>query len=429
MNWGLRSLLLIALLAGCTQPVPPGAQVTVLYPPDGVMVDPNPALLVAAQAWGPGFLASFFGGDVGIDKYSGPLFGIPLVIKVDGKLVRKLSGASLYRVRLAGLTEGPLEITVYGIGMRKRVVLQVLKRLPVHFAPTAPLPPPPSEVATAVGRKAQSLEARSTRLLRSGDSVLAVLERDDGWMLWRLPTDPQAAARRLAGAPELKLDRNGQSVYPTFVPCGDNAFLVVIPGAEVKVHRLGPEGQRSWHWSTAAVAQQAAGSGLKISSAPRELDALCFGSYAVVGGFLWRDEGDGRHREGTYAMILSPKEIRRLVLMFPEGGWRVFDMQGHLVHSIDPGTVPGKGRALVRLEDGRWWVLLDEVLAPLDEGRPAVALPLPQGEAATTLDRPWPYANLRPTWSLRSGRPPRLLVKDPSGGESTYLLLVGPAIP
>jgi len=371
-----RALLaLIAPLAACTQPVPPGAQVALLHPPGGTTVGPEVGLLVAGQVWGPGFHSEAFGGDVGIDRWSVPMGGLALSVAVDGRPVRRLPGrASLQRVRLAGLAPGPHEITVAGGGLRRRLVLHVADPPPVRFVPArrdaAPSAPPPG-VAEALARAVGA----------SG---------------------------------------------PRLVPCGDGAFLAVRGGPEVEVHRLGPEGHRSWRWTTAAVARQAARLGLEIDPAPGTLEALCFGEAAAVTGPALRDDG-GRYREGRYAVLLSIREPMRLVLMPPEGGWRVLDRHGRLVRRIAPGTVPGRGRALARLGDGRWWVLLDGALAPLDDGRPALALPLPPGEAARATGVPLPYLqdeDIRPAWHLRSGRPPRLEALDPaSGNGATYLAL------
>ncbi len=374
--WAL--LALVAPLAACTQPVPPGAQVAVVHPSGGTTVGPEAELLVAGQVWGPGFHSEAFGGDVGIDRWSVPMGGLALTVAVDGQPVRRLPRrAALQRVRLAGLAPGPHEITVSGGGLRRRLVLHVADPPPVRFVPArrdAAPPAPPPRVAEALARA-----VGATR--------------------------------------------------PKLVPCGDGAFLAVRGGPEVEVHRLGPEGHRRWRWTTAAVARQAARLGLEIDPAPGPLGVLCFGEAAAVTGPALRDEGGGRYREGRYAVLLSVREPMRLVLMPPEGGWRVLDMHGRLVRRIAPGTVPGRGRALARLGDGRWWVLLDGALAPLEDGRPAVALPLPPGEAARALGRPLPYAGerIRPGWHLGSGWPPRLEALDPaSGSGSSYLALAEP---
>ncbi len=425
MRRGPGWLVLLLLLWACTQPVPPGARLLLLHPPDGTVTGPAPAMLVAAQAWGPGFHAEAFGGDVAVDRWAVLLRGLPLRVWVDGRPLRGLAGGSLHRIRLADLEPGEHAVTVSALGLRQRVVLRVTDSPAVRFVAAGAEPAVPLPVRNLVARKAADRGVRSHRLLRSGDAVLVVLEEESGWSLWRLPLAPDSAGRRLAGPPDVTVRRAAETVYPRFARCGQDAFLALFPGRTTEVYRLAPAAVRSWRWSTAEVARHATRHGLEVQPDPDALDAWCFGDHAVVLGEALRDFGGGRFAPGGYAVIIDAGTRPGMLLMPPEGGWMIVGGEGDAERAFHPGAHLGRGLGPLWLDDGRWWMLLERgALAPLDGRPPLLALPLPPDEATRTLDRPLPYLGdgIRPRWSVGSGWPPRLTVQDPAGPDASFEL-------
>ena len=427
---GLALVALAALAAaGCTVPVPPGAQLELLAPPDGAVTGPRPVVLARAVAWGPGFRYESW-------EQRGWLIALgPLAarLEVDGRPVARLTGAAWHRLALGPLPPGPHRIELRAGPLRAAAAISVAAAPPVRFA-RARLPAPgvPDALGALLDRETAARGAGGDRRARSGPRVAYVVRTraGDGWALRLLPLDPEAARARLAAPPDLVVrPPEGLPLADPGVlalePCGDGAFLVAHgsrDGEALVVRRLGSPPR----WEVRVPLETLAeGTGLVVPRPPYLERARCFGRHARA--------DVNAHEPGAQGIWDTAA-----VLVGPEGRWRA-------LRTTRPGRVEaGIGRmrwtALARgrvheppvaLGDGRWWrVRADGALAPLDGDGPAVALPLPPSSARWQAETPWRGDGDGPRWETLSGWPPRIrvtLAAPAPDHDTEYLALAGPA--
>ncbi|HHQ41809.1 MAG TPA: hypothetical protein ENK20_05920 [Chromatiales bacterium] len=428
---GLALAALAALAAaGCTVPVPPGAQLELLAPPDGAVTGPRPVVVARAVAWGPGFRYESW-------QERGWLIALgPLAarLEVDGRPVARLTGAAWHRLALGPLPPGRHRIELRAGPLRAAAAITVTAAPPVRFV-RARLPAPgvPDALGTLLDRETAARGAGGgDRRARSGPRVAYVVRTraGDGWALRLLPLDPEAAGARLAAPPDLVVrPPAGLPLADPGVlalePCGDGAFLVAHgsrDGEALVVRRLGTPPRWEVRVPLEALAER---TGLVVPRPPYLERARCFGRHARV--------DVNAHEPGAQGISDTAA-----VLLGPEGRWRALrtTRPGRVEAGIGRArwTVLARGRVHeppVALGDGRWWrVRADGALAPLDGDGPAVALPLPASSARWQAGRPWRSEDSGPRWETRSGWPPRIRVTldapEPDR-ETEYLALAGHA--
>ena len=396
-----RLLLILAanlLATGCAQVVPPGHDVRIVYPLDGLLVPPSFTLLVSSLRW-----------DRGVILYNGPLdtqpekrvtlHPVPAWLEVDGHKLRDLPNHMLHRIPIGPLAAGPHRIVLHGKGTVHGIRVQVVDPFPLHFEAVR------HEASAALAAKldnrmAQKLNANPETLkalcpggycpvktLVSGHRALFYLERADGsaigWIGQATDSGVEAVLTRMRRQPD-KADVTMRVANGTFPhACGDGGFLWLE--WQDKTYRLvrwinGKE--RVWRWRERDERQWARALGAADYQPGMAYgQAYCQKSHALV------------HR-GKLLLLFDPSTARPKVVVSttPDSPDRSGDLAARWLDPQEKIHELGPGRVVSALHLGQtWWLLRGTQgrlpwLSPLTNPEQRLAVPVVGKASSWDLD-------------------------------------------
>ncbi|RMG51100.1 MAG: hypothetical protein D6717_13235 [Gammaproteobacteria bacterium] len=377
--------LLAASISGCAQDVPPGQDIRIIYPTEGLRVPPRFGILVSSFRWDAGAVIWTGSLDASSEIKLVSLHPVSASLEIDGHKLRDLPGHMMHRVMLGPLPNGPHRIVVNAGPTRRGVTVVVDDQLPLSFVPlpTKARPDPRANVLEQTLKRIlgndESICSQHDcriRVILSGETALVELQAGNTpsryWLATATPEGMRVLARRLRRLPAHGTLDIRQLPGDFVHACGDGSFAWLEPlDGGLRLRRVSRGGEQNWviyHRDLHTWAER-----LEMADYDPSMDyfhANCQGAHLIVASGNLRLLFDAEH---SRPLVLGPATPSGSVSRPPHWWW--LDRQGTR-HDLGRGTIA----ASFHVGD-RWWLLRHSNsrlvwLAPIDQPELRIAVPL-----------------------------------------------------